>query len=78
MATAASLLTQIDAAIEALLTAIADEGVEEWQYNGQRYRRPAFAQLLDSLFARRDILAQQVSRSASGPVRLVGLRRPRA
>lgn len=78
MATSASLLAQTEAAIEALLTALADPGVEEYQLNGRRVRRPQFGPTLDALIRARDNLRGSVARANHNPVRVVRLGRCQA
>lgn len=76
MATASSLLEKVDAAIESLLDAMADEATQEYSYGGRTWKRAEFSSCLDTLFKRRDILSGQVSRQSGSSVRVGGLRRP--
>jgi hypothetical protein len=78
MATAASLLTSTEAAIEALLTAIANPMVEEYQIGNRRVRRPDFARTLDALQRSRALLKREVARTSNNPVRVISLGRSAA
>lgn len=77
MATNASLLAKIDARIEGLLDALADEAMVEYKLdNGRTYRRAEFDSLLDTLFKHRERLKQQIA-AGGNRVRVVKLGYPR-
>ncbi len=73
----ATLLSKIEDAIAALLDAIADHTVEEYQIGNRRVRRVDFAKTLEVLMKRRDILAAKSARESTNPVRVVKLGRAR-
>lgn len=73
----ATLLSKTEDAIAALLDAIADPMVEEYQIGSRRVRRPAFAQTLLALEKTRETYKRLLNRSTSSPLRAVKLGRPR-
>lgn len=77
MATAQSLLTQVNSAIESLLTAMADEATQEYSYNGRTWKRADFPTALDSLRRLRTELQTEVAQSSRSVVRVGRLSRPR-
>lgn len=70
MATASSLLTQTEAAIEALLTALASEATQEYSYQGRSWKRADFPRLLDSLYKTRETLKAEIARGTRRRVRV--------
>lgn len=77
---AATLLTQTEAAYSALLVAIADVNVQEyWTADGRKVIRADFPKTLDALRVARDQLKREAAAEAGGRSRfsLVSLRRPR-
>lgn len=75
--TAAQHLTLVDAAIQGLLEALADEAVQEYTFQGRTYVRADFARTLEALYKRRDILSTQAARESSSPIRLASFGSPR-
>ena len=63
---AASLLAKIEATIEGLLTAMADDLVQEYQIGSRRYRRAEFGTALDALRRSRAELQKEVNVQALG------------
>ena len=73
---ASTLLTQTEAAISGLLTALADANCEEYQMpDGRKLRRAAFAQTLTALQDLRSKLQLEVSRTSRSRVSLGRIRR---
>lgn len=73
---ASTLLTQTEAAISGLLTALADVNCEEYQMpDGRKVRRAAFAQTLTALQSLRTTLQREVSRVTRSRVSLGRIRR---
>lgn len=70
--TTAARIDQIDAAIDALLVAMADtSGVEEYQLpSGVRVRRAAFGSTVAKLQELRDCLSRRVASASSRRVRV--------
>ena len=75
--TPAQLLAKTEDAIAALLDAIGDPMVEEYQIGNRRVRRPDFARTLESLEKARATYKRIVNRSTRSPMRLASLRRAR-
>jgi len=72
--TAAEHLSEINATISGLLTAIQSDNYEEYTTpNGAKYRRSEFSKLLDTLYKVRDRLSRQVSAGSTGRVRVAKL-----
>ncbi len=78
MATAQSLLTLTDNAITALLVAMADPGVQEYQIGNRRVRRAEFSTTLLQLRQTRTELQREVARANTSPVRLATFGRARS
>ena len=68
--TAQQHLDKIEAAISDLLDALVGDAVQEYTFNGRTYRRANFSTCLDTLYRVRDRLKLEVTREASGTVRL--------
>jgi len=78
MASSASLLAKTEAAIEALLDAIADPNVQEYQVGNRRVRRAEFSTTLDALNRQRAVYRKEVNRATGRSVRVAKLGRSRA
>jgi len=74
----AALLTQVENAYSALLVALADVNVQEYQMpDGRKVVRADFPSTLNALGSARDRLRQEVARANRGTIRLGRLSRPR-
>lgn len=75
---ASELLSQTENAISALLVALADANVQEYQLpDGRRVRRVEFGIALDSLRCARTELQREVAYATRSPIRVGKLGRPR-
>lgn len=77
MATAQSLLTDTEAAIQGLLDALADEATQEYSHGSRSWKRADFPGALKALRELRKELREEVAANSHSPIRFGTIARTR-